>query len=358
MPAYTPEQLRQHVRSQGLDVSLRQIEEWNKAGFLPTPSREKLPGQGRGRAPYQYPDPAPDVVVWLSTHRRSISGDDTTKFWLWLERYDHIQIDPILFLLVQITIAWDDLHAAIPSLPDITHTVEHGLSDDQMDRILEEWDAAITAPALASGELDERTAPQVFLDALMYGVVPPAWIDPAYKDMLALPNAMYDAPLPDALAAKVAEHLPYMVRAASLVTLYRRLFAEAEWERVREVLITHYHELAHEVTEQLSARYNQLLAAAVGPSWLRMWWRFLTPEIIATYWRGGAGGVPRLRSRGELLRYWKYDPLQFAMFAANVEDTLKRGVGPFRYIPLLPQASQPPHDAHTAEEAEEVTPAT
>jgi hypothetical protein len=312
------------ARRAGITVTQRMIDEWQRAGFLPAPTRQKVPGQGRGRAPYQYPDQALDVVIWLGTHRRFISGEDTTRFWIWLESYNHIQIDPIIFLLVQIELAWHDLRTAIPSLPDITHVVEHGLSDDQVTSILDDWDASITAPALAAEELTERTAPQVYLDALLYGVVPSEWVDPAYGDMLAEACALYDLPPHDPRLAGVARHLPYMVRASSLVTLYRKLFAGAESARVRERLIAHHQELGPEAVAQLCARYNHLLSVSIQPWWLRNWWRHLTPEIIGTYWRGGPGGVPRLKSRPELLQYWRYDPVQFVMFAADAQDRLQR----------------------------------
>jgi hypothetical protein len=340
----TASELIAGARRVGVEVTQRMIDEWQRAGFLPAPTRQKVPGQGRGRAPYQYPDHTLDVAIWLGTHRRFISGVDTTRFWLWLEGNDHVHIDPIMFLLLEILLAWDDLRTSIPSLPDITQVVEHGLSDDQVDHILDEWDAAITVPALASGELYERTAPQVYLDALMYGAVPSAWVDPATGDMPAEASAMYDLPPDDPRIAGVARSLPYMVRASSLVTLYRKLFAGAEWARVHEYLVSRYHELPPEAANQLCDKCNSLLSVSIQPWWLRNWWRFLTPELIGTYWRGGpgpSGGVPRLRSRAELLRYWQYDPLQFLMFAANIQDRLERGIA--RAAPHTPQ---PPQRAH------------
>lgn len=132
---YTPQDLSEHAGSCGLRVSTRQIEEWNKAGFLPKPERRKIPGQGRGRAPYQYPDPAKDAVVWLGMHRRSIEGANTVRFWMWVEGFQYIDVDVNTFLRDRVASDWEGIRVGIPSLPDIDQVA--GMTWEQRERILD-----------------------------------------------------------------------------------------------------------------------------------------------------------------------------------------------------------------------------
>jgi hypothetical protein len=321
---YTKQELIAHAKSRRVLVTSAQFDEWKQHGLLPVPTPEPNPPRGRPRL--LYPERALGLIVWLGTHRRSIEGDDVARFWLWLDGYSHIQLDPALFLLAQIQLAWDELRTAVPSLPDIAHVAQRGMSEDQITAALDEWDTSVTRPLYESGELDERTLPRTYLEALLYGVAPPEWVDPAYGDMLAEASALYGLPLNDQRLQGVAKHLPHLVRASSLSVLYRRLFTWAEWTRDREYLTTHAQELDTEAVSRLCAKANRALFTALSPHSLRAWWQFLTPEMIDTYWRGGPGGVPRLRSRAELLRYWRYDPLQFVMFAADTQDRLERAL--------------------------------
>lgn len=324
----TAPQLIAGARGAKVTITQRQIDEWQRAGFLPAPTREKLPGQGRGRAPYQYPDQALDAVIWLGTHRRFIDGDDVASFWLWLEGFDYIPIDPIMFLLAEVYQDWNNLRASIPSLPNIKEILDHGWDDTRIEDVLNEWDAIVTVPALASGALDDRTAPRSYLEALAYGIQTPELVDPARGAMTAEAAAHFDQPLTGERLAHLAQELPHSLRAMSLVSIYRQLFAAAQWARVREHLIAHSQELDQETATQLCAEYNDLLTASIQPWELRNWWHYLTPEMIAMRWPGRLPGAPRIRTRVELLRYWRYDPLSFVQFVADVQDQIKREMRP------------------------------
>lgn len=100
-------------------ASNRQIEEWNRAGLLPTPTRPPVPGL-HGRGPLRFPDPAPRVVQWLKEHRQSIGNVHHTKLWLWLEGYNCVDVD-IEQLQADITATgaavWISLCGSVPTLP-------------------------------------------------------------------------------------------------------------------------------------------------------------------------------------------------------------------------------------------------
>src|SRR5205085_2851140 len=105
---HTIDRLQEYAKRHGVEVSRRQIEEWHRAGLLPPASRPPVRGK-RGRGPFVFPDPTPDVVVSLGQWRRYMTGDDAAKVWLWLEGYDHLRVDSdALWRMVTgwITAAW------------------------------------------------------------------------------------------------------------------------------------------------------------------------------------------------------------------------------------------------------------
>lgn len=225
---YTPEQLKAHAQKAGVKVSTRQIEEWHKAGYLPQPIRQKLPGQGPGRAPYQYPEPAERVVSWLGQYKRHINGEAATKFWLLVEGFDYIDFNINASLARGIAEFWQDLQQRISSLPDIADASR--MSEMMRVRVLDEIDENITAPLLANGTITEETVGQMTIGAAFLGIlslseVPdrPLYLDdvPDYIELLLTEEERTQPGLKEAARAA----MPAAIQVANLLEIYARACA-------------------------------------------------------------------------------------------------------------------------------------
>jgi hypothetical protein len=104
---YTIDALIRHAAAEGVSVTRRQIEEWNRDGLLPPATRPSVAGKP-GRGPHLFPDPAPAAVLWLAQWRRRIGTPAIARGWLWLEGYDYSGYDPPTQLPVLVRAAHDD----------------------------------------------------------------------------------------------------------------------------------------------------------------------------------------------------------------------------------------------------------
>jgi putative transposase len=170
---YTPRELIALARARaGVVVSARQVQEWHRAGFLPRPIRAKLPGQGRGRAPYRYPEPAPEAVAWLATHRRAIAGEDAVRLWLWVEGFDYVTVDPDAIFAARALALWRGVQRNLPRLPDLAIAAERDVTADEPDALLDELDRNVTTPLYEAGRLSEWELPRITFGATFLGFVP------------------------------------------------------------------------------------------------------------------------------------------------------------------------------------------
>jgi hypothetical protein len=291
MPSYTPSQLVAHAKAQGVEVSERQIEEWNKAGLLPEPTRARIPGQGRGRAPHQYHEPAPAVVVWLGTQRRFFRGDDSdavVKFWLWLEGYDHIVVDPAAVVLARIQGIWRMAQETLPALPAIAVVAEQGVSEEQTESLLEALDTQVTQPMLQGGKWDETTVHAATVGASLFGFFPDERIMQYLSggaDGIDLPNQVLPHLTPEQHAA-ARRILPAIMRASQIPALYLKL------KRGRIDFIT-----------------------------FRQAWLMLTPDTLPAFWPALAALSPfriegEPKERADVMRLLRYDPFNLMLLAA------------------------------------------
>lgn len=164
-------------------ASRRQIEEWNRAGFLPAPERPPQAGLN-GRGPYYFPDPAPKVARWLKVYRQSkaVKGSDHTKLWLWLEGCDYLDIDikqlsAAIGASAELVLA--AMHSIAPSLPHASDPLLNwdldNLKDDVSHSALEHrWSGkteqlvgiVIAAAAGAGNVAQEPVSPLAVLRAI------------------------------------------------------------------------------------------------------------------------------------------------------------------------------------------------
>lgn len=169
---YTIEELIQIAEGKGMKVTPRQIKEWNRDSLLPSPTRERLHGQGRGRAPYRFPEPAPTVVITLAKERRYMKSAEDAKLWLWLEGFDHTDIDPDERLQEWLIKGWkEEVQDKVQSAPDLTEIDQ--LDYERKDRMLDELDQNVLSK-VGNGELgqEEYTLYSSLLSAFL-GLAPP-----------------------------------------------------------------------------------------------------------------------------------------------------------------------------------------
>ncbi len=298
---YTAAMLVALAEAKGVVVSERQIKAWNAAGFLPTPTREKVAGQGRGRAPNQYPAEAVDAVLWLGSYRASLNGEDATRFWMWLEGFDYIQVDVCAVLTASVRTLWRAAQKELPSLPDLDALGKHGLTDDAREALLDEFDANVTHPMRQSGQWNEAETPRASVGAAVLGILSPSSLADSHMEWEEV-NDHHDEPmyartlLNDSMSEQDVKRtqalLPTLVQAGNFVQVYRLLDK-----------------------------------GMVIPSDLRLFWRMLTPEIAAALLSGlpqANGVVGHARSRSDLMRLYHYEPvavlLQWAMIRAGLEE--------------------------------------
>jgi len=90
---HTSDELIEIAKNRGVRVTTRQIGEWHRDGLLPQPTPRTA---GRGRPRLAFPDPTPEIVVWLGRYRRTLGSHDDVLVWLWLEGYDQVGVDPVM----------------------------------------------------------------------------------------------------------------------------------------------------------------------------------------------------------------------------------------------------------------------
>jgi hypothetical protein len=282
---YTPQQLVAHARQSRVAVTARQIEEWHKDGLLPEPVRTKLPEQGRGRPPYQYPEPAPEAVIWLGTHRRFISGSDVTRFWMWMEGFSYVQVEHRAVVLDQLQRMWREMQQEVPSLPDIAELADHEITDEQREVVLDEMDANVTAPMLATGRWTEQTVSLASVGAAFLGILPPAWLAETQADEAPHAAALLVDEATE-LMSMVQAQLPAVLRVAQLGTVYG-------------------------VVSQNQVSWPSLRAGWLGftPEALQV----LAPVLLQTR---AFQDRPLAKTRADVLRLMKYDPVSLVALAA------------------------------------------
>jgi hypothetical protein len=286
---YTPQMLIEHAKRQtGVKVSTRQIEEWHAAGLLPEPVRVKMPGQGRGRAPYQYPEPAPAAVVWLGEHRKYIDGNDVAAFWMWLEGFDYIQIDPAAVVRARIEALWRVAQQeAMPSLPAIESVAGHGLTEDEIAALLDEMDRNVTDPMMKTEQWDFQTAPQAEMVAGLFGVMSPALSTGVDSPERTMPTATAETIHADAVLSPAAS----VEQRRSLEMVHPQLIQAG----------------------QLTLLYRGLAAGDVRFAAFRAAWKMFTPETIPDFWHALPlvavfRGADKPKTRADMMRFYRYDP--------------------------------------------------
>lgn len=148
-------------------MSARQIREWHGDGLLPTPTREKIPGQGKGRAPYRFPEPAPAAVVTLARERRYMKSAEDAKLWLWLEGFDYLDVDPDERLQGWLRRGWkEEIRAKCPSVPDLPDVGK--IDYDRRIQIGDELDRNVISPMTGdNAKLGEYDAYSLLLNAMV-----------------------------------------------------------------------------------------------------------------------------------------------------------------------------------------------
>ncbi len=169
---YTVEELVRIAAAEGEKVSPRQVMEWNRDGLLPTPTREKMPGQGKGRAPYRFPEPAPTAVMLLARERRYMKSADDAKLWLWLEGFDYAGVDPDQRLQDWLIRGWEEeVRAKAPSVPDLSDTDQ--VDYDRSQQIFDELDRNVIAEIGGGVHHSEEYAVYSSMLAGVLGLAPP-----------------------------------------------------------------------------------------------------------------------------------------------------------------------------------------
>lgn len=165
-PMYTIEELVETATAEGLRVTPRQIREWHRDGLLPAPTREKIPGQSKGRAPYRFPEPAPAAVVTLAMERRYMKSAEDAKLWLWLEGFDYLDVDPDERLQGWLMRGWEEIQAKNPSVPDLREVGQ--VDEDRRIQIGDELDRNVITPMTGGDpKPDEYAAYSSMLSALL-----------------------------------------------------------------------------------------------------------------------------------------------------------------------------------------------
>ncbi len=169
---YTVEELVRIATAEGEKVSPRQVMEWNRDDLLPTPTREKVPGQGKGRAPYRFPEPAPTAVMLLARERRYMKSADDAKLWLWLEGFEYTGVDPDERLQDWLIRGWEEeIRAKAPSVPDLSDTDQ--IDYDRSQQIFDELDRNVIGEMGGGEPHPEEYAVYSSLLVGVLGVDPP-----------------------------------------------------------------------------------------------------------------------------------------------------------------------------------------
>jgi hypothetical protein len=214
---YTIEELIEIAGAKGVKVTARQIKEWNKDSLLPSPTRERIPGQGRGRAPYQFPEPAPAVVVTLANERRYMKSAKDAKLWLWLEGFDHTDVDPDEHLQEWLVRGWkEEVQAKCPSVPDPAEVDQ--INYDRHQQILDELDRNVISQM---GNRDPRPEEYTLYSSLLsafLGLAPSEDDEPLQAGRAShklLPFSVQRV-LPSSFYSKLPDLLPKELVALSL----------------------------------------------------------------------------------------------------------------------------------------------
>jgi len=139
---YTAEDLVEIATEARLEVSTLQVGEWHRAGLLPDPVQPPGPKR-RGRPRLLFPEPTPNAVCGLARWRRFVNGNENARGWLWLEGYDHLDLDPDREFAAWLKQEWAAYRKTCPSLPESPETP---IDAERRDQILEELDKNYTKP--------------------------------------------------------------------------------------------------------------------------------------------------------------------------------------------------------------------
>ncbi len=223
MGLYTKKDLLRHAAGQGLEISEDTLNKWGADGLLP-PHAQKPGPKGRGRPKVYFPDPAPEAIVWLGTHRRFIEGVDTTKFWMWVEGFDYINVDVNSFVRDRVANFWESLRGLVPSLPRIDLAAE--TPEEVWREIRDEVDANIATPLLADGRLLDEDIPLAAIGQGFLGIIPGEWLATtpirtgAADDDNHRPHVEYiEGKGWQSFVSRAA--LLYMITAANLIQVYQ-----------------------------------------------------------------------------------------------------------------------------------------
>lgn len=169
---YTIEELVEIATTEGEKVSARQVMEWNRDGLLPPPTREKIPGQGRGRAPYRFLEPATSAVMLLARERHYMKSAEDAKLWLWLEGFDYTGVDPDERLQDWLIEGWEEeVRAKAPSVPELPHADQGDY--ERRYEILNELDRNVIAEMGRAEHHQEEYALYSSILAGVLGLDPP-----------------------------------------------------------------------------------------------------------------------------------------------------------------------------------------
>ncbi len=162
-------------------ISLWTIKAWQDEGLLPEPTRAKIEGQARGRAPYRFPPEAETTVKSLARWRHYVSGSLAAKLWLWLEGFNHIEFNDLDLQTAsgkRMYQLWRSLQDSLPGLRNLHLLYPHQyqerigtenerdprgtqdplLTDKRQEEIGDQLNATFTEPAAKAGASDHVAA--------------------------------------------------------------------------------------------------------------------------------------------------------------------------------------------------------
>ncbi len=239
---YTIDDLVALANEDGARLRKRTIRKWKEDGLLPTPTRKAKQGQGRKGVPDWYPELALAAVIWLGKYRQKNEGVETTKFWMWMEGFDHIELDKDQLVTSLCQQVWSKARTTLPSLPPLDEA--HLITPQMQEAILDEFDENYTRPALDRHEINESRLYRATFSAAQLGLfhgreevlewTPDDGSSSSYESFL-----LADAP---SLADDVESeddtyelHFPALVRDTSIIEVYRTAKAHMiDWEEARK----------------------------------------------------------------------------------------------------------------------------
>jgi hypothetical protein len=219
-----------------------------------------MPGQGKGRAPYRFPEPAPAAVVTLAMERRFMKSAEDAKMWLWLEGFDYLDVDPDERLQDWLVRGWkEEIRAKVPSVPDLARIGK--IDYERRIQIGDELDRNVIAPMTNGdpkpGEYDAYSS---LLNAML-------GLGPSEEDSVPIDEAFPNSSpytVRRALTAVIRRLLPelspeefgaFSIPDAIGEPIPRRQVREA-WEAFRMVT-----EIPHEPLEEHSPVYSAVAGA-------------------------------------------------------------------------------------------------